>query len=126
MRAVLAVATLTAALTTSAQAEEFGAGSLFAGPNQFRAVCYFFNQSAASVTLSQPQISSPDGTALRLVVNECPAQLTAGRSCGIAANISTNLPYNCRVDALPVRTRLRGVFELRDRLGKTLASVEMR
>ena len=126
MRAVLVAAALGTALGTSAMAEEFGAGSLFAGPSQYRAVCYFFNQSVASVSLSRPQISAPDGTVLRLVVNECPAQLPAGRSCGIAANVGTNLAYNCRVDASPVRTRLRGVFELRDRSGKTLASVEMR
>lgn len=126
MRTVLAVTALTVALTASAQAEEFAAGSLFAGPNQFRAVCYFFNASAFTTGLSRPQISAPDGTTLRLVVNECSAQLPSGRSCGIAANVSSNLAYNCRVDVSPLRTRLRGVFELRDRSGKTLASVEMR
>jgi hypothetical protein len=126
MRTVFAVMALTSALGMNAKAEEFGAGSLFAGPNQFWAVCYFFNQSVATVGLSDPQISSPAGTPLRLVVNECPTVLPAGRSCGIAANVSTNLPYNCRVDASSVRSRLRGVFELLDRSGKTLASVEMR
>ena len=108
------------------EGEEFGAGSLFAGPTQFRAVCYFFNASAANVDLLQPQISAPDGTALRLVTNECPARLQSRRSCGIAANVKSNLAYNCRVDVSPLRTRLRGVFEMRDRSGKTLASVEMR
>ena len=126
MRTILAAAALSLSLAVDAQAQAIlSAVSLFAGPTQFRAVCYFYNSGATSLTLASPQITSPGGTPQALVANECGATLPAGRSCGIAANVANNVAYNCRVAVSPGKGAARGVFEMRTSGGTSLTNVEL-
>ena len=126
MRRFAAAAALGLALCTGANAQGIYGGSLFAGPAQFRAVCYFYNAGTQTLELIGPQISAPGGAALPLVVNECDAQLPPNRSCGIAANVRNTLAYNCGTFVAPANLGLRGVFEMRDRSGTSLARVNLR
>ena len=109
-----------------AEAQGIYGGSLYAGPTQFRAVCYFYNAGTQTVELRDPTITAPGGAALPLVVNECGAQLLPNRSCGIAANVRTTLAYNCGTFVAPANLGLRGVFELRDRSGTSLTRTTLR
>jgi hypothetical protein len=127
IRTILTATALTLTLSAGAQAQQIlSAGSLFAGSTQFRAVCYFYNSGTSNLTLVAPQITNSAGTALSLVVNECGATLLSGRTCGIAANVANNLPYNCNVAVSPGKGPARGVFEMRNSGGTSLTNVELR
>ena len=126
MLRMAAAATLGLLISTVAQAQGIYGGSLYAGPAQFRAVCYFYNAGTETVELRGPAITAPGGAKLALVVNECGAQLLPNRSCGIAANVRNTLAYNCGTFVAPANLGLRGVFEMRDRAGTSLARITLR
>lgn len=130
MRKFIAASILAISFSTGASAQQIlAAGALFAGPTQFRGVCYFYNAGTTNLQLSGAQISTPGGAALALVVNECGpsgATLLPGRSCGIAATVATNSSYNCRVVVSPGKGTARGVFEMRNSAQTSLTNVELR
>ncbi len=127
MRTILTATAMMLALGSSAHAQQIlSAGSLFAGSAQFRAVCYFFNSGTTNLGLTGPRITTPGGTPLALVVNECGATLPAGRSCGIAANVANNQACNCKVGVSPGKGTARGVFEMRNASGTSLTNIELR
>ena len=130
MRKFIAASILTVVASTEAGAQQILAGgALFAGPTQFRAVCYFYNAGNTNLQLSGAQISAPAGGVLTLAVNECgPAgsTLLPGRSCGIAANVANNSAYNCKVVVSPGKGTARGVFEMRTSAQVSLTNIELR
>ena len=72
MRTILGATALTFTLATGAQAQEIlSAGALFAGPTQFRAVCYIYSTGPGNLALGAVRITDNAGTSLPLVVNEC-------------------------------------------------------
>jgi hypothetical protein len=121
-----AAAVMGLVVCTGAEAQGIYGGSLYAGPAQFRAVCYFYNAGAQTVELRSPAITAPGGAKLALVVNECGAQLLPNRSCGIAAKVRNTVAYNCGTYVAPATLDLRGVFEMRDRDGTSLARITLR
>ncbi len=130
MRKFIAASILAISFSTGASAQQIlAAGALFAGPTQFRGVCYFYNAGTTNLQLSGAQISTPGGAALALVVNECGpsgSTMLPGRSCGIAAAVATNSAYNCRVVVSPGKGTARGVFEMRNSAQTSLTNVELR
>ena len=118
MRTMLSATALTFTLATGAQAQEIlSAGALFAGSTQSR----------ASATSSTPVgIFDNAGKWIGQAVNDCGVMLLGGRSCGIAANVENNQPYNCAVTVSPNNGAARGVLELRNSSGTSLTNVELR
>lgn len=115
------VLAIVAIMATPAFADDefFGAGGVFGGPAQKRAVCYFSNLSNETIKLKGYKITDPNGTALTLAVDECSnifgGLLNGGWTCGIAADVSNNLPYNCLSKiSVANKPNVRGTFELRD------------
>jgi hypothetical protein len=130
MREIIAASLLTVSISSGAGAQQIlAAGALFAGPTQFRGVCYFYNAGSTNLQLSGAQISTPGGSPLVLAVNECGpsgSTLLPGRSCGIAANVLSNQSYNCKVVVSPGKGMARGVFEMRNSSQVSLTNVELR
>jgi hypothetical protein len=133
MRSALLLATAIMGMGSAAHAQQIlAAGSIFGGPAQVRAVCYFYNAGLAAVTLTDSEISDENGTVLPLAVDQCHATgaagtaLGAGKACGIAADIANNSPYNCQVSVSPNKTNVRGILEVRDSNQVPLKNVELR
>jgi hypothetical protein len=128
MRSALLLAVSIMGMGSAAQAQQvLAAGSLYGGPAQVRAVCYFYNASpTAEVTLSRSEITDENGTVMPLAVDQCGVGLAAGRACGIAADIANNSPYNCQTSVSPNKTNVRGVLEVRDSGQVPLKNVELR
>jgi len=144
---VVAVVGILGIGTTVHAQQILAAGSIYGGPAQVRAVCYFYNAGMLlrrrprpptpdlSVTLFRTEITDQNGYALQLVIDEChPGSgprslgivLAAGKACGIAADIDNNSTYSCRAFVSPSATNVRGILEVRDKDQSTLKNVELR
>jgi hypothetical protein len=115
------------AMGTNAHAQQLlAAGSLYGGPAQVRAVCYFYNAGTLPVSLLTPQITDQNGTFVPLVINQCGASLAAGTVCGIAGNIANNSTYSCSTYVAPDATTVRGILEVRDSNQNPLLNIQLR
>ena len=122
----VAVAALLSMGTNAHAQQILAAGSIYGGPAQVRAVCYFYNAGTAPVTLSSPLITDQTGTVVPLVVNQCGASLAAGTACGIAGDIANNAVYSCRTVVTPDATNVRGILEVRDSNQIPLLNIQLR
>lgn len=124
---LVALAGIFAMGATAAHAQQIlSAGTIYGGPDQAVAVCYFYNSGGSSLGLSGTQLADQNGTPSTLTVNQCGATLPAGQACGIAANIANNTVYSCKTTVSPNKTNARGILEVRDISQKTLQNIELR
>jgi hypothetical protein len=102
------------------------AGSIYGGPSQVRAVCYIYNAGKTPVTLSGPEITNQNGVQQTLVINQCGTTLSAGITCGVAANIANNSTYSCKATLGAHAANVRGILEVRDVDQNVLQNIELR
>jgi hypothetical protein len=129
MRSGLSTAAVVSILCTSLTghaATILAAGSLYGGPAQVRAVCYVYNAGNSPVRLSVPEITDQNGTPVTLVINQCGTSLSAGRTCGVAANIADNSTYSCKTVVGAGATNIRGILEVRDVNQNVLQNMQLR
>ena len=114
-------------MATAAQAADIlSAGTIYGGPAQAKAVCYFYNSGTSTLGLSGTQLADANGTVLTLAVNQCGATLGAGQACGIAADIAGNQVYSCKTVITPNKKNARGILEVRNSSQVTLQNIELR
>ena len=128
MRAVAVAILLLLGGTGGAGAQQIllAAGGLYGGPSQARAVCYIYNVGSGTANLAGLFIIDQDGAPQTLVVDQCGVAVAPGRICGVAADVTDNQPYGCRMTVDGSKDDLRGVFEMRDAQQRVLANVELR
>src|SRR5215211_8840973 len=93
---LVALAIMLGTGATAHAQQVLSAGTIYGGPAQTRAVCYFYNSGGSTLGLSGVQLADQNGNAQPLVVNQCGSNLPAGAACGIAANIAGNQVYSCK------------------------------
>lgn len=124
---LVAVAVMLAMGATANAADILSAGTIYGGPAQAVAVCYFYNSGTTPLGLSGTQLSDQFGNISTLTVNQCgSATLLPGRACGIAANIANNSVYSCKTVVSPNKTDARGILEVRDSSQRTLQNIQLR
>lgn len=110
----------------AAQADILSGGALFGSPTQTTAVCYVYNSGNADIEIRSFRITGQNGNSITLTANECgtfPATLQGGKSCGIGGT-ANNQPFNCKA-VVSNKANARGVFEMRNSSGLSLANVPL-
>ncbi len=129
MRWTIMAAAVLLTLGNAASADDILAGgNLFGSLAQTRAVCLFYNAGNRAVDLTSFEITDQFGTPVPLVIDQCTAansHIRAGRTCGIAADITNQRSYSCRA-TMGSKTNMRGVLDIRDADQNVLANVELR
>lgn len=123
---IIALAALLGTAAAAQAADTLAAGTIYGGPTQATAVCYFYNAGNTTLSLVGPHMADANGSVLTLAVNQCGATLLPGRACGIAADIAGNQIYSCETVVSPSKANARGILEVRDSKQVTLQNIELR
>jgi len=123
--AMIGVGATAQAQPMTAQKVFYGAGPSYAGApfllNGANVNCRVFNFGTTNVTISQRQIFTSSGVAVKIAGNSC-GVLKPGKSCAFYSNNSAdNVAYSCRLTGSGTSVNISGVVEIQDESSNILA-----
>jgi hypothetical protein len=108
---ILTVLVALLTMETAANATTLVSGPILGGPLQNLMVCYLYNASNTTVSVSGSIFNHFTGL-VPPTYNGCTAPLAPGAFCNINANPVNRAAYACKVVVSPSETAVRGIFSI--------------